>query len=74
MCNISHIDENKPEGDHELGELLLVELGHGPEHPLSRHPPKLGVCHGLLGHPHNLSYRNREKKHGLRTRIDLFLN
>ena len=42
------------QGDHQLRELLLVELGHCPEHPLPCHPAKLGVRHSLLGHAHNL--------------------
>jgi hypothetical protein len=49
-----------PEGDHELGELLLVELGDGPEHALPRHPPELGVSHRLLGHAHDLSWGQQE--------------
>jgi len=49
--------ENLPEGDHELGELLLVELGHGAEHSLPRHPPELGVRHRLLGHTHDFRYK-----------------
>ena len=42
------------EGDHQLGELLLVKLGDCPEHPLPGHSPKLSVRHCLLGHAHNL--------------------
>lgn len=40
---------------HQLGELLLVQLGHGTEHALPGDTAKLGVCHSLLGHAHNLS-------------------
>jgi hypothetical protein len=49
-----------PEGDHELGELLLVELGDGAEHALPRHPTELGVRHRLLGHTHDLSWGQEE--------------
>ena len=43
-----------PQGDHQLGQLLLVELGDGAEHPSLGHSAKLGVRHSLLGHAHNL--------------------
>ena len=43
-----------PQGDHQLGELLLVELGHRAEHASLGHAPELGVGHRLLGHSHNL--------------------
>ena len=42
------------EGDHELGQLLLVELGDCAEHALPGDPAELCVCHGLLGHAHDL--------------------
>ena len=44
------------EGDHELVQLLLVQLGDGPEHALPGDAPELGVRHGLLGHTHDLGW------------------
>ena len=44
-----------PQSDHQLAELFLVELGHGPEHAFPGSGSELGVRHGLLSHTHNLS-------------------
>ena len=43
--------------DHQLGELLLVKLGHRPEHPFPGHTSELSVCHRLLCHAHNFSWK-----------------
>ena len=47
-----------PQGEHELAELLLVQLGHRPEHAPLGDAPELGVGHRLLGHAHNLGCKD----------------
>ena len=42
------------QGDHQLAELLLVQLGDGPEHSLPGPGSELGIAHGLLAHAHDL--------------------
>ena len=50
--------------DHQLGELLLVKLGHRPEHPFPGHTSELSVCHRLLCHAHNFSWKKTSLSSG----------
>ena len=52
-----------PECDHQLRELLLIELGDGAEHPLPGDAAELGVRHRLVRHPDNLRCDNKHVRY-----------